>query len=196
MRARSTRGGTSWDSTARRGGVYGRAHGAIGKRDRSPASYLLTSVTKMPAVLRWSIALFVVAVVGAQAVRPARTNPPSTPSASLLPKVPAQVSGILSRACRDCHSNDTRWPWYSNVAPISWFLIDHITHGRDHFNYSEWTTYSGDDQDKLLGSICSLTKKGRMPLSSYLLLHRDATLSETDVAALCTWSEKMRDTLQ
>ena len=61
---------------------------------------------------------------------------------------------------------------------MSWFLIDHVNHGREHFNFSEWSTYSEDDKDKLLGSICSLTKKGRMPLSSYLLLHRDATLSD------------------
>jgi hypothetical protein len=106
------------------------------------------------------------------------------------------VSGILTRACADCHSNETRWPWYSNVAPMSWFLIDHVNHGRDHFNFSEWATYSEDDQDKLLGSICSLSKKGRMPLPSYLWIHRDATLSDGDIAALCSWSDKMRDTLQ
>jgi len=153
-------------------------------------------MTKMHALLRWAVGLFLVAFVGAQAVRPARTNPPSHPTASLLPKVPAQVSGILTRACSDCHSNDTRWPWYSNVAPMSWMVIDHVNHGRDHFNFSEWTTYSEDDQDKLLGSICSLSKKGRMPLPSYLLIHRDATLSDGDIAALCAWSEKMRDTLQ
>jgi hypothetical protein len=79
---------------------------------------------------------------------------------------------------------------------MSWMVIDHVNHGRDHFNFSEWTTYSEDDQDKLLGSMCSLSKKGRMPLPSYLLIHRDATLSEGDIAALCAWSDKMRDTLQ
>ena len=57
---------------------------------------------------------------------------------------------------------------------MSWFLIDHVNHGRDHFNFSEWTSYWRTIKDKLLGSICSLTKKGRMPLPSYLLLHRDA----------------------
>jgi hypothetical protein len=153
-------------------------------------------MTKMHALLRWSAGLFLVAFFGAQAVRPARTNPSSNPTASLLPKAPTQVSGILTRACADCHSNETRWPWYSNVAPMSWFLIDHVNHGRDHFNFSEWATYSEDDQDKLLGSICSLSKKGRMPLPSYLWIHRDATLSDGDIAALCSWSDKMRDTLQ
>jgi hypothetical protein len=75
-------------------------------------------------------------------------------------------------------------------------LINHVAHGRDHFNYSEWATYSEDDQDKLLGSVCSLTRKGRMPLPSYLWIHRDAVLSAAEIETLCAWSDKMRDALQ
>lgn len=150
----------------------------------------------MHPAIRWSAAIFLVALVGAQAVRPGRTNPPSHPQASLTSKAPPEVARILDRACRDCHSNETRWPWYSNVAPMSWMLIDHVNHGRDHFNYSEWTAYTEDDQDKLLGSICSLTKKGRMPLPSYLLIHHEAKLSPSDITTLCAWSDKMRDGLQ
>ncbi len=150
----------------------------------------------MHPALKWSAAIFVLAFAGAQAVRPARTNPPSPAGASLVAKAPPDVARILERGCRDCHSNDTRWPWYTNVAPISWLLVDHVTHGREHFNMSEWGTYSEDDQDKLLGSICSLTRKGRMPMPSYLWIHRESRLSPSDVAALCAWSDKMRDTLQ
>jgi hypothetical protein len=146
--------------------------------------------------LRWAAVIVIVAFAGAQAVRPARTNPPSPAGASLLAKAPPDVARILERACRDCHSNDTRWPWYSNIAPASWLLVDHVNHGREHFNYSEWATYDEDEQDKVLGSICSLTRKGRMPLPSYLLIHRDARLAAPDVTALCRWSDKMRDTLQ
>src|SRR5690349_8834132 len=124
----------------------------------------------------------VIAMVGAvliQLVRPARTNPTTDPTRTMLAIVhpPAPVQAVLERGCRDCHSNDTRWPWYSNVAPMSWFVIDHVNHGRRHFNYSDWSSYNDDDQDKLLGSICSLTRRGRMPLPSYLLIHRDARLS-------------------
>lgn len=140
--------------------------------------------------------MFLTALVGVQVVRPARTNPTSTAGASLLPKAPAEVARILQRSCRDCHSNETRWPWYSNIAPVSWTLIDDVNEGRDHFNYSEWLTYTEDDQDKLLGSICSLTKKGRMPLPSYLWIHRDAKLSPSEVATLCTWADHTRDGLQ
>lgn len=131
-----------------------------------------------------------------QIVRPDRSNPPATAAASLAAKAPPPIAAILDRSCRDCHSNETRWPWYTNISPVSWMVADHVHHGRDRFNYSEWSTYPSDDQDKFLGAMCNLTKRARMPLPSYLLIHRDAALSAADVAALCAWSDKMRDTLQ
>jgi Haem-binding domain len=146
--------------------------------------------------IRWVLTVFLVVFIGAQFVRADRTNPPATPTMSLRAKTPADVSAILDRACRDCHSNETRWPWYTNVAPMSWMVADHVHQGREHFNYSEWTSYNSDDQDKFLGAMCNLAQRGRMPLPSYLLIHRDATLSPEDVQTLCSWSDKMRDTLQ
>jgi heme-binding protein len=135
-------------------------------------------------------------VVVAQFIRPDHTNPPVNAAHSLLTKAPADVRGILDRSCRDCHSNETRWPLYSQVAPMSWLVAGHVRDGRERFNYSEWTRYDSDEQDKLLGGVCSLAKRGRMPLGSYLLIHRAARLSSVDVTALCAWSEKTRDSLQ
>ena len=150
---------------------------------------------------RWAtriLGVLLVFLIGAQFVRADRSNPPSKPAASLLAlqSTPPDVRAILDRSCRDCHSNDTRWPWYSHVAPISWMLLQHVHGGRDRLNYSEWTSYDSDDQDKFLGGMCTLTKKGQMPLPSYLWLHRDAKLSDADIKAICAWSDKMRDTLQ
>ena len=147
---------------------------------------------------RLVLAVPLILLIGAQFVRANRTNPPSRPGASLLAqkRTPPAVSAILDRSCRDCHSNDTRWPWYSHVAPISWYLLHHINGGRDRMNYSEWTSYEPDDQDKFLNGMCSLTRKGRMPPASYLWIHRDARLSDADIKTLCVWSDKMRDTLQ
>jgi hypothetical protein len=150
----------------------------------------------VPRIARWALICFLVGFIGAQFVRPDRTNPPVNPAASLTAKTPPQVTAILDRSCRDCHSSETRWPWYTNVSPMSWFVANHIHHGRDHFNYSEWATYPSDDQDKFLGAMCDLVKRERMPLPSYLLIHREAVLSPADVTTLCTWSDKMRDTLQ
>jgi len=139
--------------------------------------------------------LFLVGFIGMQFVRPDRTNPPAPAAASLTARTPPHITALLDRACRDCHSNDTRWPWYTNVSPVSWFVADHVHHGRSHLNYSEWNTYDSGEQDKFLRGMCDLTKRAEMPLPSYLWIHRGSRLSPDDVTALCTWSGKMRDTL-
>lgn len=151
---------------------------------------------RLSRVARAALFLVPAVALGIQLVRPDRSNPPVNPAHSLLPRTPPAVRAILDRSCRDCHSNETRWPLYSQVAPMSWMVASHVHEGRDRFNYSEWTAYDSDEQDKLLGSMCSLPRRGRMPLPSYLWIHRGAKLSAGDVAALCDWSEKMRDTLQ
>ena len=153
-------------------------------------------MVKLARLARWILFVFLVLFIAAQAYRPDRSNPPSVAGASLLAKATPEVAAILNRSCRDCHSNETRWPWYTNVSPASWLVADHVHHGREHFNYSQWTAIDEDEQDKLLGGMCTLTERGRMPMPSYLLLHRDAKLSPADVKALCAWSEKMRDMLQ
>lgn len=150
-------------------------------------------------VARWArliLIVFLVAFIGIQFVRPDRTNPVTPPADSLQARTPPDIRALLDRSCRDCHSNETRWPWYSNVAPASWLAASDVHHGRERFNFSEWTSYPSDEQDKFLGAMCKLTERGRMPLPPYVLLHRGAKLSPSDITALCTWSDKMRDTLQ
>lgn len=134
------------------------------------------------------------AIAGAiaiQFVRPARTNPVTVPERTLTAHVGVsrEVAAVLDRACRDCHSNDTRWPWYSNVAPVSWFVIDHVDHGRRHLNYSDWAQYPPDDAQRLLKNMCAFARKDTMPLPSYLRMHREARLSDADVTALCDWAD-------
>ncbi len=94
----------------------------------------------MPSLARVAVVAFVAVLLGTQLIRPARTNPPTDPSRTITARmrVTPEVAAVLKRACRDCHSNETTWPWYSNVAPISWLVIDHVRSGRRHFNYSEW----------------------------------------------------------
>jgi hypothetical protein len=132
------------------------------------------------------VALAVV-FVGAQAIRPARTNPPVNRLRGIehvTPIAPA-ARHVLERACRDCHSNRTVWPWYSNVAPVSWFVIDHVNHARSHLNFSEWSSYSPDERRKLLDGVCTQARDGTMPLPSYSWIHWSARLSQADVKALC-----------
>lgn len=141
-------------------------------------------------LLRGATYTMIVAAVGIQSIRPARTNPPTDPSRTLFARslVPASAAAVLQRACRDCHSNDTRWPWYSNVAPVSWFVIDHVNHGRSHFNYSDWAKYEGSEAAKLIKNSCDLVRKGSMPLASYALVHTETRLSPQDIEALCAWA--------
>jgi hypothetical protein len=145
----------------------------------------------MRTLARGVSAVLIAGAAAIQFIRPARTNPPTDPSRTLTAtlRVADETRRVLERACRDCHSNDTRWPWYSNVAPVSWFVIDHVNHGRRHFNYSDWAKYDEQEKQKLLKESCSLARKADMPLPSYTWIHSDARLSDADVEALCNWVE-------
>lgn len=146
----------------------------------------------MKTTLKWlAVALFTV-FAGAQLVRPARENP-SAPEGQAFTAhldVPAEVMSVLDRACMDCHSNRTDWPWYSNVAPASWFVADHVEHGRRELNFSAWAGYDREHAEHLLADVCQEVKAGKMPLGSYVLLHPEAKLSPSDVRTLCDWSTR------
>jgi Haem-binding domain len=138
------------------------------------------------AILGLGIALVVI-----QAYRPARTNPPADPAHELSARVPLDpnVHAILTRACFDCHSNLTVWPWYSGVAPASWLVIDDVNGGRARMNFSEWGTYSAKKRAARLEEICEKVSSGDMPILPYKLMHPNARLSKDDVQAICRWTK-------
>ena len=138
---------------------------------------------------RLSLGLLVV-LAGMQLFRPDRTNPPVTAAQTVqaTASVPADVDAVLKRACYDCHSSETRWPWYSAVVPMAWGVTDHVTEGRAEMNFSEWGTYPARKRAALLEKMCDEVREGRMPLKQYLWLHRDAALSEADWKSVCGWS--------
>lgn len=139
------------------------------------------------------VLLIVLAV--AQFIQPGFSNPAINETETLEASinVPAAVSGILERSCIDCHSNRTRYPWYSRISPVSWFMYNHIQEGRRELNFSIWGTYSPKRKAKKLEEICEQVKEKEMPLPSYTWLHRDAALSDEEISTLCNWSnsEKM-----
>lgn len=92
-------------------------------------------------------------------------------------KVPANVAAILKVSCYDCHSNNSRYPWYSELQPGAWFMAQHITKGRDELNFDEFNNYSKRRKKAKIKSIISQIEKDQMPLKSYLLLHHDADLT-------------------
>jgi len=102
-------------------------------------------------------------------------------------KAPENVQAILKRSCFDCHSNHTQFPWYSNIAPVSWFTKLHVKEGREHMNFSTWEKYDDEKKLKYLQKIPKAIKS-KMPLPSYLLIHKEAKLSEADKKVLTTWA--------
>jgi len=149
----------------------------------------------LPGFLRGAVLGFLALVIGIQLIRPARTNPVVVPSGTLeaVVPVPPQVESILQRACYDCHSDLTTWPWYSNVAPVSWFVIDHVDSGRRHVNFSEWLRRDTKDPAQYtrerFQAICKQVETRNMPLTSYLLVHRAARLSQDDIEMICQWTK-------
>jgi hypothetical protein len=152
----------------------------------------------MKRVAKITAIAIAVILVGIQFVRIDRSNPPvvsGEPIESHV-SVPGDVSEILGRSCNDCHSHKTVYPWYSHVAPASWFLGYHVNHGREHMNMSEWGALRREKQARMLEEICEMVRGGEMPLPSYLWIHRDAVLSEADKDALCSWTESERKKLE
>jgi len=119
-----------------------------------------------------------------QTVQPDRSNPKVT--GALV--APPEVLNILKRSCYDCHSNESRWPWYSYISPISMLIAEHVKDGRKHLNFSEWSTWDANKQMHASSEILEVLESGEMPLSSYLLLHGDAELSSGDKAVLRQWA--------
>lgn len=139
----------------------------------------------------------VVAFIAIQFKRPDRTNPPIDTKQVIEAHqtVPQPVGAILDRSCNDCHSNKTSWPFYTQIAPVSWLVADDVVQGRRHLNLSEWGTYDKKKRVKKLGEICDEVTDGAMPLSNYTLLHRSAKLSPEDVKVLCGWTETEMDAI-
>ena len=104
----------------------------------------------------------------------------------------ASVKSTLKETCFDCHSNQTRDPWYAEVAPVSYWLADHIRHGKGELNFSEWSSYSVKRKDHKLDEIIELVESREMPLDSYTWTHKEAKLSDTQIREIVNWAKVAR----
>jgi len=141
----------------------------------------------------YSIAAAAVAAIGIMNLpRVDRTNPPVDPQQGIeaYTRMPANVAAIFRRACQDCHSARTDWPWYSAVAPFHWLMTADVYAARDHMNLSAWSRYTPEEQtDRLIG-ICEMVAGGKMPLWYYKPAHYpSAWLSDGDKKAVCDWAK-------
>ena len=146
----------------------------------------------MRRLTRRAIVVVLVLLAAIQLVRPARTNPPVDPDRTLQAGIapPHAAVAVIARACRDCHSSDTSWPWYSRVAPASWLVAHDVNEGRAAVNFSDWTSYPADQQQKILKEACDEVRQGEMPIGIYLMLHADAKLAPSDIRAVCDLAER------
>ena len=126
-----------------------------------------------------------------------KTNPPVDPALDIVNvvKAPVVVSEMLKTSCYDCHSNESIYPWYTNIAPVSWWIKKHINEGRDELNFSEWGNYSARRKDHKLDEIIELVEEEEMPLKSYLIAHGDANISTEQRAKIIEWAETVREDL-
>jgi len=103
--------------------------------------------------------------------------------------VPDTLAAYLLKACYDCHSDNTRYPWYSRVSPFSWYLHNHIEDGRAQLNFSSWGILDKAQKISMLDQICEECTSGSMPMKSYLLIHRDARPGPAQIESICEWAD-------
>ena len=136
------------------------------------------------AFLRWPVLGVVALLVLIQLVPVPRSNPPVTAEVP----APPEVRAMLGRACYDCHSNETVWPWYSRVAPASWLVAYDVAEGRDEMNFSTWDRLTPEQRAKKLQEAWKQVAEGEMPPWPYVTAHRDSHLSSEDRAAFRAWA--------
>ena len=139
------------------------------------------------------VVLVIVVIIGLmQFIRPQKNDSADfTKDITTVVAVPENVQQILKTSCNDCHSNQTKYPWYSEIAPISWFLAQHVNEGKEHLNFSEWANYNNNQKSHIIKDIQEEMEKQGMPLKSYLIIHKDAVLTQEQYKTLLDWSKTL-----
>ena len=124
-----------------------------------------------------------------------KTNPVADPELDFIAiaNPPAEIGSLIKTACYDCHSHQTKYPWYTYTQPLGWWIKDHIDHGRGELNFSEWGNYPTRRADHKLEESAELVLEEEMPLPSYLKTHSEARLSTEQRELLAYWFETERD---
>lgn len=110
-------------------------------------------------------------------------------------QVPEQIQNLLTEACLDCHSNQTKYSWYHNISPVSWMISKHVTEGKGELNLSDWGKMDVFEKITMLEEVCQETERKTMPLKSYRRIHPKAKLSDEQIAAFCDWTTKLSEEL-
>lgn len=146
----------------------------------------------MKKILKYILIVALLAFVVIQFIRPDKNNGgyETVMAFENETKPSVEVASILKETCYDCHSDQTQYPWYAEIAPVSFWLDDHIEHGTSHFNVSEWESYSVKKKDHKLEELIEMVEEKEMPLDSYTWLHDD--LTEAQRTLLIQWASLVR----
>ena len=147
-----------------------------------------------PARTKFVVAVLAVILVFIQIVQPKQTNPAAVASRGISAhvQVSQKTMASLRKACGDCHSNQTVWPWYSHVAPISWIVVDDVNQGRRHMNFDDWEAQESPKQasDHIV-DICKEIQQKAMPPFSYRMMHQQSSLNSEEITNICAWSNSV-----
>jgi len=152
---------------------------------------------RLKKTIRWIGICAAIGFILIQFVMPERANPAIDQSLTIAAQaeLTPPLATMIKASCFDCHSNETRWPWYSYIAPVSWLVADDVASGRKHLNFSEWGKYPKSKRVLKLGQIYEQVSKEEMPIKKYLMMHADARLSAADRDSIVSWTERERDRL-
>jgi len=144
---------------------------------------------------KWASLVVILGAMALQLTNPPRTNPPVVAGHDLLAAnpPPPEVAALLKSACYNCHSFETKWPWYSKIAPVSWWIARHVDEARDAMNFSEWPHDSPAKIRKRWRHIAETVEGREMPLPSYTWMHPEARLTDAERARLVQWAKQAGD---
>ena len=142
--------------------------------------------------------LLLILLVGIQFFHPEKNQTTAVPVNDIgkLYAIPDDVKIILAKACNDCHTNNTVYPWYNNIQPIAWWLNNHVVDGKRNFNFDEFATYRVAKQYKRMQQCINLVKKNEMPLDSYTWIHKNAILTDAEKETFFKWCNAVRDSIK
>lgn len=143
----------------------------------------------MSRIIRRIIWVLIGVFIVAQFFQIDKTNPEYDATKDFITMVnpPEDITYILKTACYDCHSYETKYPWYTNITPVNWWVKDHIDHGREHLNFSTWGDYPARRIGRKLEECHEEVEKGVMPLKSYARAHTEARLTPEQRALVVEW---------
>jgi len=147
----------------------------------------------MKIIKKIAVVLLLV-LIAIQFYRPAKNTAQGDHTVTFITETnpPEDVKLILKNTCYDCHSNNTRYPWYNNIAPVSYWLADHVKHAKEELNFSAWENYSSKKKSHKLEEVVEVIEDSAMPLKEYTWTHGEAKLTGAQKQAIIKWAKQSR----